>query len=209
MWVLLGLAPFIVSELSPTAVSRVLARAQAPELVEAPTTWTAFRADGLIENAQRGLHLRGRHFRAADGSERWEQGAPEVEYISIRNIPEAKFYEWRRRDGDRWSVHPMQLPDGGWLPPQYAKGYPELTGATKVVEGIALLHQRDSGGREAWLAPSLNFFAVEVTASPLLGTLSRYSNIEIGAQPAHLFVPPHGAQLEYKPEPRGITTGSN
>jgi hypothetical protein len=177
------------------------------DLIPSPSEWIPFSASVAIDNEARGMHLVGRHYRASDGSERWEQGRPDVDFISIRHIPSATYYEWRRGNGLRWRVHPMELPADGWRPVRFARGAAGITAVERTVEGLQLLQQIDASGREAWLAPALNFFAVEVTASPLLGTRQRYFNFDLSEPPAHLFVPPPDAELEHSDTPKGITTG--
>ena len=206
----------VVALLSAPLVVKVVTRPAAQqsaiagphEEIPQPPGWVPFSADGAINNGERGLHLVGRHYRASDGSERWEQGAPDPEYISIRSISKATFYEWHRESG-KWTSYPMQLPDGEWQPTRYAVGRAGLTGTERLVEGITVLQQIDAGGREVWLAPSLNFFAVEVVKSPVSGTLQRYSNFDMSEPPSHLFQPPEDAAVTRSNTPRGITTSPN
>lgn len=193
-------APFAVTPLA-LRLSQVVNQ---HEEIPSPAGWVPFSAYGAIENPQRGMHLVGRHYRSSDGSERWEQGAPDVKYISIRNVPEATFYEWHSRSPDKWTAYPMQLPYGEWRPTRFAVGRAGLTGVESTIEGIRVLQQIDASGREAWLAPSLNFFTVKVTKSVVLGTLQTFSNFDLNEPPAHLFVPPPDATVVHSSTPRGI-----
>src|SRR5690606_5924763 len=103
---LLLIAPFAVTAMTGGGSRAALwSPAQPPGLVPSPLEWIPFSADAVIDNEARGMHLVGRHYRASDGSERWEQGRPDVDFISIRHIPSATYYEWRRGNGLRWRVH--------------------------------------------------------------------------------------------------------
>ena len=113
-------APFLVVGNSPLILAIARATTQTPDVIPSPDKWTPFSAEGLIENASRGMYLLGRHYRASDGSERWEQGSPVV-YVSIRNIGQATFYEWHQRQPGVWNAHPMELPNGQWRPVKYER----------------------------------------------------------------------------------------
>jgi len=197
-------APFLVVGNSPLISVIARATTQSPDVIPSPDKWIPFTAEGLIDNASRGKHLLGRHYRASDGSERWEQGNP-VSYVSIRNIAQATFYEWYQRQPGVWNAHPMELPNGQWRPVKFARGGAGLTNETRVVEQLQLYKQVDASGREAWLAPALNFFPVLVTKSPVLGTLQAYSRFELNEPDPALFLPPDGAVIRHSVEPRGIT----
>jgi len=204
-----------VALLAPVAVgwgmSRTYTRMEAQptnegQEIASPRTWTAFIAEGVIDNERKQFHAEGTLYRDSNGSERWDQGKPDVTYISIKNIPQSLWYEGKRQpDGTwQWQSRPMELPETGWLPPRISENRAGMQADTMTFEGLELRKQISASGRQAWLSPDLNFFTVRVDDDPVTGTRQRYFDIRREEPNAELFAPPATADVETRSDPGGI-----
>jgi len=81
---------------------------QTPETVIGPTSWVAYSADIEIGFSS-DPPLRGKFYRASDGSSRTELYEPngDVNMFSIANVPEQRMYFFDRRNGWRVTRSPV------------------------------------------------------------------------------------------------------
>jgi hypothetical protein len=178
--------------------------------ISQPDGWVPFEAD-LQQTDQTGkVTLTGKFYRSADGSERLESGDGVHTVISIKNIPlETMFVYGANLDnpqpdsGWMWRSYRMELPPKGWHPLRYRENA-YVTRSPQKLEGMQLyeLSNPDKGNRFL-MAPDLNFFRV-VEDFPSADIKRSYTNIKKGDQPAHLFMPPPGVEVQPRNKVAGI-----
>jgi hypothetical protein len=188
----------------------VLARAQqqvphggiGPD-VWSPSEWIPFsawvRSVVTTDGVQR-VGMQGRYYRRSDGSTRSETG-PEngpIRVIDIKNIAAKRAYLFRN---GRWQSNPMQLRDGGYRPRKQRVDMLGLERHAEAISGFLVYKYTDAGGVVSFQAPDLNFFKLRTSYQE---TTQEFYDIQPGEQPDHLFEPPQGADVEEKPEVRGI-----
>jgi hypothetical protein len=169
-------------------------------LLSQPSSWVAFEADLTISKVE-GKSIKGKFFRASDGSMRLETGA-----TVIHNIPRSLYYQ-KTRMGP-WESFPMTLPPEGWVPDRYFAGRAGvgLQPLTEKVSGFEVYQQRNDRSGTIWLrAPALNFFDLVKTNSRT-GARWSYSNVRLVEPNVALFLPPADDVVLIRTEPNGIVT---
>jgi hypothetical protein len=171
--------------------------------IPSPGNWIPFSASLTKTDENYGakrIAMEGRQYRRADGSDRLETGPAggPIKVITIHNFTEGRFYVMM---GGKWVSHPMMVPEGGYLPGKRRSDMKSISGPVQSLAGFAVYPFKDKTGVEALRAPDLNFFALRTSFD---GTVQEFSDIQIGDQPDHLFVPPQGVTVAQSNEPAGF-----
>jgi hypothetical protein len=159
----------------------------------------------LVDTRQDSV-IRGRFYRAADGSERTEQLEGASHVILIKNIPEKRYDTCRLLESDcfhagQWLSQPMTLPPGPYKPGRWLRTDREeqRVGAWRCVV------YRSSDGRHAtYEADDLDYFPIRLERGD--GGVTEFLNITRTEPDQALFRPPAGATVKVSQIPGGIIT---
>jgi hypothetical protein len=195
----------------PLAVLGILARnilartssAGSAEPVEAPADWVPFQANVTITNPDTPA-VRGRYYRASDGSERLETGPSEqdIRVIMIRNFSERVAYLFSSK---AWTREPIEPLNGG-KPLQWRKGSNWIehpyrlalrrgeSGSLTADVGLFVYRVATEQGVITFKAPELNLF--DVIRQRPDGRYEVYSEIDQVEPPRDVFAPPVGVSVQ-------------
>ena len=211
----IGLPIVVVTGLVAGMNATLAKGSQRPDVADAaeirqPSGWVPFEADFQQTDQAGKVTLTGKYYRAADGSERFENGDGVHTIITIKNIPLETMFVYganpvnpQQDSGWMWRSYRMELPKRGWQPLRYRVNT-YVTKSDQRLEGMDLYELSvPSQGNRFLMAPELNFFRV-VEDFPSADIKRFYRNVKKGSPLGQLFLPPPGVDVQPRNKVAGI-----